>query len=161
MVGIYKRACGLKFTGIIAENEEKAWEYLDKKLNEDFPKYAEVYGLELTANRDCYEIRKVILIQKGNKNDYISESMERIKLSRPHLSYRCTVRSKGRFSHRSICLSVFEHSFVLSLFRASASTRRQSQRWLHVGYYFGTYRNGSIRRIGYTHYIRGLTPLFL
>ena len=72
MVGIYKRACGLKFTGIIAENEEKAWEYLDKKLNEDFPKYAEVYGLELTANRDCYEIRKVILIQKGNKNDYLN-----------------------------------------------------------------------------------------
>lgn len=62
MVGIYKYENGLKFTGIIAENEEKAWEYLDKEINKRFPKFEEVWGIKTKANRDCYEIKEVTLI---------------------------------------------------------------------------------------------------
>lgn len=62
MVGIYKYANGLVFTGIIAETEEKAWEYLDEQTNKRFPKHEETWGFKAMANRECYEIKKVTLV---------------------------------------------------------------------------------------------------
>ena len=62
MVGIYRYENGLKFTGIIAETEEKAWTYLDEEANKRIPKFEEVWGIKAKANKDCYEIKEVTLI---------------------------------------------------------------------------------------------------
>ena len=63
MVGIYEYANGLVFTGIIAETEQKAWDYLDKKANKEPFRYQGklLEGLK-KANREAYVIKKVIIV---------------------------------------------------------------------------------------------------
>lgn len=53
MVGIYHYSGGLQFLGIIADTEEKAWEYLDK-----------VYGKEINniwygCNKENFVIKEI------------------------------------------------------------------------------------------------------
>lgn len=49
MFGIYTFENGLKFTGIIAETEEKAWNYLKEKYN--------------TVNKEAFKIKKVEVVK--------------------------------------------------------------------------------------------------
>ena len=62
MVAIFKYANGLQFTGLVAENENQAWEYLDK-----------TYGTELYAegqfrcNHNAFCLKKVELIKVKDK----------------------------------------------------------------------------------------------
>ena len=62
MVGIYKYENGLKFTGIVAESEERAWEYLDAWTNKHYPYFEKTYGVKVTANRNAYKIKEVTLV---------------------------------------------------------------------------------------------------
>ncbi len=64
MVGIYKYANGLVFTGIIAETEQKAWEYLDNEINKEPLMY---FGEKLDfgprkASRSAFVIKEVIVV---------------------------------------------------------------------------------------------------
>ena len=61
MVAIFKMENGPKFTGLIAENEEKAWEYLDKTYGE------EIYGVWYGVNRRAFEIREAKMITDFSK----------------------------------------------------------------------------------------------
>lgn len=60
MVGIYEYANGLVFTGIIAETEQKAWEYLDNKTNEK-PLGKLGFG-PIKANRSAFVIKEVTVV---------------------------------------------------------------------------------------------------
>jgi len=60
MVGIYEYANGLVFTGIIAETEQKAWEYLDNKVNEEFG--GKLGFNPMKANRSAFAIKEVTVI---------------------------------------------------------------------------------------------------
>ena len=56
MVGIYSGSCGHPFTGLIAENEEQAWAYLDDK-------YGSYYeGIKFGCNHDAFIIEEVKMI---------------------------------------------------------------------------------------------------
>lgn len=64
MVGIYKYKNGLVFTGIIANSEQEAWAYLDKKINET-PLMYRGEKLESTsrkASRTAFVIKEVTLV---------------------------------------------------------------------------------------------------
>ena len=58
MVGIYKYECGLKFTGVVANTEEEAWAYLDKKCG------YEINGKWYGYDRRCgaYEVKEVKMV---------------------------------------------------------------------------------------------------
>lgn len=62
MVGIYKYQNGLKFTGIVAETEEKAWAYLDKKVGEKNKMQIAGQWYYPKANRKAFEVKTVTLI---------------------------------------------------------------------------------------------------
>lgn len=63
MVGIYKYANGLVFTGIVANSEKEAWAYLDKKVSEKPLMYR---GRKLEsarkADRTAFVIKEVTLV---------------------------------------------------------------------------------------------------
>lgn len=62
MVAIFKYQNGLQFTGIVAETEEKAWAYLDKKIGEENKVKIDKHWYYPKANRKAFEIRPVTLI---------------------------------------------------------------------------------------------------
>lgn len=57
MVGIYKYECGLKFTGIVAQDEEQAWAYLDKTHGEDCDKH-----YTYPVNRNCFRLCPIYVV---------------------------------------------------------------------------------------------------
>ena len=63
MVGLYKYANGLVFTGIVANSEQEAWAYLDKKVSETPIMYR---GRQLEsakkASRTAFVIKEVTLV---------------------------------------------------------------------------------------------------
>ena len=64
MYGIYKKASGLYFTGIIAKTEKQAWDYLDKEYGH------EAFGYWYGVDRSIYEIKPLINISKKNKKKH-------------------------------------------------------------------------------------------
>lgn len=72
MVGIYKYACGLQFTGIVAETEEDAKKYLGNKygrvqevqVGRD-DKFNPIYAKKFVPyyNEEAFEIKEITLIK--------------------------------------------------------------------------------------------------
>lgn len=63
MVGIYKYACGLVFTGIIANTEEEAWAYLDKEAKEWFKtRYPDMDDSKARASRRDIVIKELKIV---------------------------------------------------------------------------------------------------
>lgn len=56
MVAIFKYENGLKFTGLVAESEEKAWEFLDEKYGR------EIYGVKYGCNHEAFCLKKVEVV---------------------------------------------------------------------------------------------------
>ena len=56
MIAIFKYENGLKFTGLVAESEEKAWEFLDEKYGR------EVYGIKYGCNHEAFCLKKVEVV---------------------------------------------------------------------------------------------------
>lgn len=63
MVGIYKYENGLKFTGIVAETEKKAWAYLDKKVGKENKFRIGKEWFYPKANRNAFEVKPITLIK--------------------------------------------------------------------------------------------------
>lgn len=53
MVAIFKYENGLKFTGWVAESEEKAWQFLDKKYGH------EIYNIKCNCNHEAFYLKKI------------------------------------------------------------------------------------------------------
>lgn len=56
MVGIYRAICGYPFTGLVAENEERAWAYLDDKYGYRYE------GINLGCNHDAFIIKEIKVV---------------------------------------------------------------------------------------------------
>ena len=53
MVAIFKYENGLKFTGWVAESEEKAWQFLDEKYDR------EIYNIKCSCNHEAFYLKKI------------------------------------------------------------------------------------------------------
>lgn len=56
MVAIFQYQNGLKFTGWVAESEEKAWQFLDEKYG------CEMYGIKCGCNHKAFHIKKIEMV---------------------------------------------------------------------------------------------------
>ena len=56
MVAIFKYECGLRFTGWVAESEEKAWQFLDKKYGK------EIGGWWYGCNHEAFCIKEAEIV---------------------------------------------------------------------------------------------------
>lgn len=59
MVGVYKDEANMPFTGIVAESEAAAWEYLDKT----YGRYIQGYGWA-KCSRKKFIIRPIICVKE-------------------------------------------------------------------------------------------------
>lgn len=62
MFAIYENCMNIPFIGVIAETEEKAWEYLDKKYGKEV-NLSNGTTILCGCNRDAFVIKKVNFVK--------------------------------------------------------------------------------------------------